>query len=137
MSKGSCPVHQVKHIRTRTTSQVKKKLTQLTSVGGRMVKLQDYLGANMSTMQVGDVCRLNEILPSIYKSDAWKTGLYRVKRIDNNAEFGKKSTDPRTASYAFEKIKKDGTVYKGFCNGYNCTRWDSWIASGKVTLQET
>jgi hypothetical protein len=84
-------------------------------------------------LKVGDVCKLNEVIPSIYKKDAWKTGLYRVKNIWALGCYGKDKEDPRRQSYFFEKIRKDGTVYKSFRNGYRCQTWDKFIDEGKVT----
>ena len=82
-------------------------------------------------LKIGDVCRLNEVIPGVYKKDGWKTGLYRVKMI--YAPFAYDKEDPRSQSYFFEKIKKDGTAYKSFANGYRCSTWDRWIDEGKVT----
>lgn len=87
----------------------------------------------MFKLQVGDVCKLNEVLPSVYKKDDWKTGLYRVKKIYAPVVYGRTDKDTRTMTYLFEKIRKDGTVYKSFCNGYNCLAWDKFLDSGKVT----
>ncbi len=64
-------------------------------------------------LKVGDVCKLNEVIPGIHKC--------------------KDKEDPRRQSYSFEKIKKDGTVYKSFNNGYRCQAWDKFIDEGKVT----
>lgn len=88
----------------------------------------------MFMLKVGDVCRLKEIIPSIYKSDDWKTGLYRVTNIWALGCVGKDREDPRRQSYKFEKIKKDGTVYKSFNNGYRCQAWDKMIDEGKVEI---
>jgi len=87
----------------------------------------------MFKLKVGDVCKLNEVIPSVYKKNDWKTGLYRVKNILAPFCYGKDKEDPRRQSYFFEKIKKDGTVYKSFNNGYSCMTWDKWIDEGKVT----
>lgn len=88
----------------------------------------------MFKLKVGDVCKLNEVIPSTYKKNDWKTGLYRVKMIYAPFCYGKDKEDPRRQSYFFEKIKKDGTVYKSFNNGYSCLTWDKWIDEGKVEI---
>ena len=85
-------------------------------------------------LKVGDVCRLKEVIPGIYKKDDWKTGLYRVKRIYAPFAYPTDKGDPRSQSYLFEKIKKDGTAYKNFMNGYRCLTWDRWIDEGKVEI---
>lgn len=82
----------------------------------------------------GDVCKLNEVIRGIHKCDDWKTGLYRVKRIWAPMCYGNDKLDPRRQSYFFEKIKKDGTVYKSFGNGYNCIAWDKFIDAGRVEI---
>lgn len=87
----------------------------------------------MFKLQVGDVCKLNEVIPGLYKSYDWKTGLYRVKTIWAPFTHGRDRNDPRRQSYQFEKIRKDGTVIKSFANGYTCLAWDKFIDSGKVT----
>jgi hypothetical protein len=88
----------------------------------------------MFKLKVGDVCRLNEVIPSVYRKNDWKTGLYRVKNIYAPMCYGRDKEDPRRQSYFFEKIKKDGTVYKNFSNGYNCMTWDKWIDEGRVEI---
>lgn len=88
----------------------------------------------MFKMKVGDVCRLKEVIPSIHRCDDWKTGLYRVKMIGSSMCYGSDKDDPRRQSYHFEKIKKDGTAYKSFCNGYRCQAWDKMIDEGKVEI---
>jgi hypothetical protein len=88
----------------------------------------------MFKLKVGDVCKLNEVITSIYNKDTWKTGLYRVKMIHAPMCYGRDKEDPRRQSYHFEKIKKDGTVYKSFSNGYRCMTWDKWIEEGKVEI---
>jgi hypothetical protein len=85
-------------------------------------------------LKVGDVCKLREVIPGIHKCDDWKTGLYRVKMIWAPLCYGADRLDPRRQSYNFEKIKKDGTPYKSFSNGYNCQTWDRWIEEGKVEI---
>jgi len=85
-------------------------------------------------MKPGDVCKLTQVIPGIYKSDAWKTGLYRVVAIRNIFGRPGEKYDPRSQSYQFEKIKKDGTVYKNFANGYNCIAWDKMIEDKKVEI---
>lgn len=85
-------------------------------------------------LKVGDVCKLNEVIPGIYKKDDWKTGLYRVKMIWAPFCYGNDKNDPRRQSYSFEKIKKDGTAYKSFGNGYRCHAWDKFIDEGKVEI---
>jgi hypothetical protein len=85
-------------------------------------------------LKVGDVCKLNEVIPGIHKCNDWKTGLYRVKRIGASMCYGNDREDPRIQSYQFEKIKKDGTVYKSFYNGYRCQAWDKMIDEGKVEV---
>lgn len=85
-------------------------------------------------LKVGDVCKLTIIIPGIYRCDDWKTGMYRVTRIDVPVEYGKRNEDIRTHSYRFEKIKKDGTAYKNFINGYNCQAWDKKIDAGEVEI---
>ena len=91
----------------------------------------------MFKLQVGDTCRLNEILESIYRKDDWKTGLYRVRRVSYGVgTLLSCRDDPEWQSYTFEKIKKDGTVYRHFLNGYNCLAWDKMIEDGKVTILE-
>ena len=85
-------------------------------------------------LKVGDVCKLKEVIPGIHKCDDWKTGLYRVKWIGATMCYGSDKNDPRRQSYNFEKIKKDGTVYKSFCNGYNCIAWDKKIDAGQVEV---
>jgi len=87
-------------------------------------------------LKVGDVCRLTEVIPGIHKCDDWKTGLYRVKTIWALGCYGNDKLDPRRQSYFFEKIKKDGTAYKSFNNGYCCQTWDKWINEGKVEVVE-
>lgn len=87
----------------------------------------------MFKLKVGDVVRLNETIPGIYKCDDWKTGLYRVRWTGALMCYGKDKEDPRRQSYFFEKIKKDGTAYKSFNNGYRCQAWDKMIDEGKVT----
>jgi hypothetical protein len=88
----------------------------------------------MFKLKVGDVCKLNVVISGIYKCDDWKTGLYRVTRISAPFCYGADKLDPRRQSYQFEKIKKDGTVYKSFMNGYRCQAWDKFIDEGKVDL---
>lgn len=88
----------------------------------------------MFKLNVGDVCKLNETIPGIYKSGDWKTGLYRVKWIGATMCYGSDRNDPRRQSYQFEKIKKDGTVYKSFNNGYRCQAWDKMIDDGRVEI---
>ena len=85
-------------------------------------------------LKVGDVCKLKEVIRSVYRNDDWKTGLYRVTRINVPVEHGKRNEDIRTHAYRFEKIKKDGTVYKNFINGYNCQAWDKKIEAGEVEI---
>jgi hypothetical protein len=85
-------------------------------------------------LKAGSVCRLNAMIPGIHKSDSWRTGLYRVIRIHSLWACGPTADDPRQKSYLFEKIKKDGTVYKSFCNGYNCQAWDGKIDAGEVEI---
>lgn len=87
----------------------------------------------MFKLKVGDVCKLKEVIPGIYKKDDWKTGLYRVTRIGAIMCYGN-DRNPRYQSYNFEKIKKDGTVYKNFSNGYQCQAWDKMIDEGKVEI---
>lgn len=86
----------------------------------------------MTKLAVGDVCRLNKIIPGIYKKDDWKTGLYRVKQI--YAPIGQDQNDSRNVIYLFEKVKKDGTVYKTFTNGYRCQAWDQMIEQGDADI---
>ena len=86
----------------------------------------------MFKLQVGSVCKLSKVIPGIHKCDDWKTGLYRVKAIYAPFCYGKDKEDPRNQSYLFEKIKKDGTPYKNFMNGYRCQAWDKFIDSGIV-----
>ena len=88
----------------------------------------------MFKLKVGDVCRLNEVIPGIHKNGDWRTGLYRVKWIGATMCYGDDRNDPRRQSYQFEKIKRDGTVYKSFCNGYRCQAWDAMIDQGKVVI---
>ena len=88
----------------------------------------------MFKLKAGDVCRLNEVIPSVYRKNDWKTGLYRVEYIHAPFCYGKDKEDPRRQSYYFKKIKKDGTVYKNFSNGYSCMTWDKWIDEGKVEI---
>ena len=85
-------------------------------------------------LKVGDVCKLKEMKPGLYKKDAWKTGLYRVKHIWAPFCYGRDASDPRRQSYFFEKIKKDGTVFKSFSNGFNCMAWDKFIDEGRVEI---
>ena len=85
-------------------------------------------------LKVGDVCKLNEVITGIYKKDDWKTGLYRVKGIWAPFCNVRDKLDPRRQSYYFEKIKKDGTAYKSFSNGYRCQTWDKFIDDGKVEI---
>lgn len=85
-------------------------------------------------LKVGDVCKLNQVIHGIHKSDDWKTGLYRVTMIRASFCYGTDKLDARRQSYYFEKIKKDGTVYKSFCNGYNCIAWDKKIDAGQVEI---
>lgn len=89
----------------------------------------------MFKLKAGDVCRLKEIIPGIYKSNDWKTGLYRVIRIYAPFVSSERDrSDPRCQSYFFEKIRKDGTAYKSFSNGYRCLSWDKFIEEGKVEI---
>ncbi len=88
----------------------------------------------MFKLKIGDVVKLNEVIPGIYKKDDWKTGLYRVKHIGASMCYGSDRNDPRRQSYQFDKIKKDGTVYKNFCNGYRCQAWDKFIDEGRVEI---
>ena len=89
----------------------------------------------MFKLKVGDVCKLNEVIPSTFRKDDWKTGLYRVEGIyPSYGVTGKDRTDPRFQSYFFKKVKKDGTVYKSFNNGYNALAWDKFIDEGKVEI---
>lgn len=85
-------------------------------------------------LQVGDVCRLKEVIPSVYKKDEWKTGLYRVKMVRGPVITGMGREDPRAQVYFFEKIKKDGTTYKNFANGCLCQAWDKFIDEGRVEI---
>jgi hypothetical protein len=85
-------------------------------------------------LKVGDVCNLKEMLPGTYRKNDWKTGLYRVTQIFAPFCYGKDKEDPRRQSYFFEKIKKDGTAYKGFSSGYNCMEWDKFIDEGRVEI---
>ena len=85
-------------------------------------------------LNVGDVCKLNQVIPGTYSRDDWKTGLYRVTEIRPGYGTSKSDwNDPRVQVYNFEKIKKDGTVYKNFSNGYRCQAWDRFIDEGRVT----
>lgn len=88
----------------------------------------------MFNLTVGGVCRLNEIIPGLHKKDDWKAGLYRVTAIRASMVSRCDAHKPQMQSYYFEKVKKDGTVYKNFINGYNCLAWDKFITSGKVTV---
>ena len=88
-------------------------------------------------LSVGDVCRLNSIIPGIYASGDWKTGLYRVEHIWDLCRTGKDKENSKTKSYHFAKIRKDGTPYKSFNNGYNCIAWDKMIDDGKVSIIST
>lgn len=85
-------------------------------------------------LKPGDVCRLTEYIPGVIQKHDWKTGLYRVKYIHAPFAYGRDALDPRRQSYHFEKIKKDGTVYKNFCNGYSCLAWDRMIELSKVEI---
>lgn len=85
-------------------------------------------------LQVGSVVKLKETIPSIYKKDEWKTGLYRVEYILAPFCTGADKLKPQRQSYFFKKIKKDGTVYKSFNNGYSCMKWDQWIDEGKIEI---
>ena len=90
----------------------------------------------MFKLKVGDVVHLNEIIPGLYKSMDWKTGYYRVDQIrasvmTHMADWEK----PSVQVYAFKKIKKDGSVYKNFYNGYNALAFDSkFLATGIATV---
>lgn len=89
----------------------------------------------MFKLQVGSVCKLSKPIPSIYKKNDWKTGLYRVTQIAPG--YGTSRSDmnkPWCQVYFFEKIRKDGTPYKGFSNGYTCLAWDKLINTGIVGL---
>ena len=90
----------------------------------------------MFKLKVGDVIHLNEQIPSIYKTDAWKTGYYLVDQI--RASFMTHRSDwdkPSVQVYAFKKIKKDGTLWKNFSNGYNALEFDKmFLATGKATV---
>ena len=88
----------------------------------------------MFKLKVGDVCKLNEVITGTYKKNDWNTGLYRVKNIWAPFAYGRDKEDPRRQSYFFEKIKKDGTIYKNFSSGYSCLTWDKWIDEGKVVI---
>ena len=85
-------------------------------------------------LQVGSVVKLKETISSIYKKDEWKTGLYRVEYILAPFCYGADKLKPQSQSYFFKKIKKDGTVYKSFSNGYRCMTWDKWIDEGKIEI---
>lgn len=88
----------------------------------------------MFKLQIGDVCKLKEVIPGMFKSGDWKTGLYRVRSIHSMWTSPKDLGDPKTKSYTFDKIKKDGTRYKSFSNGYNCLAWDKKIEEGTVEI---
>jgi hypothetical protein len=85
-------------------------------------------------LQVGSVVKLKETIPGIHKCDDWKTGLYRVERIHAPFCYGADKLKPQCQSYVFKKVKKDGTVYKSFNNGYRCMAWDNKIDEGKVEI---
>ena len=91
----------------------------------------------MFKLQVGSVCKLSKVITSGFdKKNDWRTGLYRVVAI--YPAFGSSPSDrsnPKCQSYQFEKIRKDGTAYKSFCNGYNCLAWDKMIDTGIVGLK--
>ena len=90
----------------------------------------------MFKLKVGDVIHLNEKIPSIYKTDAWKTGLYLVDQIGPGlmTHCGDREK-PWAQVYSFKKIKKDGTVWKNFSNGYSALVFDEkFLATGKATI---
>ena len=88
----------------------------------------------MFKLKVGDVCRLNQVIYAISRKNDWKTGLYRVKAIYTPFCYEKDKHKPQNQSYLFEKIRKDGTPYKNFSNGYRCLKWDEWIDQGRVDI---
>lgn len=86
-------------------------------------------------LKVGSVVRLNSQVTGIYKCDTWKTGLYKVVYI--RAGFGTPRSqveDVRYQHYGFRKIRKDGTEYKTFRNGYSVLAFEAMIREGKVTV---
>ena len=92
----------------------------------------------MFRLNVGDVCKLKEIIPGIYQSYNWKTGLYRVESISPSVCSHPRDYDkPEFQVYNFRKIKQDGTVYPNFINGYRCMAWDEMIQSGQVEIVYT
>ena len=89
----------------------------------------------MFKLKAGDICKLNVLVHSTYACDNWFPGRYWVVRISHSpgtcrSDFG----NPKCQSYQFEKIRKDGTAYKNFCNGYDCFAWDRFINDGKVSI---
>lgn len=85
-------------------------------------------------MKPGDVCKLTQVISSTSRRNDWKTGLYRVVAVRNIFSYPGEKYDTRRQSYQFEKIKKDGTAYRNFANGYNCIAWDKLIEDGKVEI---
>ena len=76
-----------------------------------------------SKLQVGDIIRIKKSIEHEQKSYSWKTGYYQLIRIGNMMSNG--VTNPKMASYTFEKIRKDGSVYatpKWF--GYDARAFD-------------
>jgi hypothetical protein len=85
----------------------------------------------MFKLKVGDVCHIKKRIPGL----SWKCGFYRVKLIRPYFPICD-VTKPSENVYRFEKIKKDGTPYKTFADGYNCMFFDKKISAGEVTIIE-
>ena len=91
----------------------------------------------MFKLDVGSLVKLNEVIKTSTRSNDWKTGFYRVVKIHAPFAYTEKDRkDPRRQSYSFEKIKKDGTVYKNFSSGYNCLDFDRMIEIGSIEIVE-
>ena len=88
----------------------------------------------MFKLQVGDVVQLNEVIPGLYRSSDWKTGLYVVTGIGATFCHQSDAAKPEFQSYQFAKVRRDGTRIKSFLNGYRCLAWDQMIDSGQVSI---
>jgi hypothetical protein len=83
--------------------------------------------------KVGDVCKLNEVIPSQgFKVNDWKTGLYRVEVVNAKEDYNK--LDEFNSVYVLQKIKKDGSPIYSFRKMYSIVAWDKMIDEGKVEI---
>ena len=84
-------------------------------------------------LKVGDVCKLNEVITSRgFRSDDWKTGLYRVEVVNAKEDYNK--LDEFNSVYVLQKIKKDGSPIYSFRKMYSIVAWDRMIDEGKVEI---